>query len=611
MIRYSRDKKSIEIQNRTLNAVIDCSKGLFVSELSNRFAGTKSNCGHDLLNLDFRDRHYSSADFTVKDVTVGNDSTRELATVLLRNEFIDIDIRVHFLNDKKDTLNIILQVADHFKDGLPHEMFFHSPFLANFELNGIGDVYYYPNCPVQSRSGKNVVRPVRESIAASDIKLPLVVCDSQNKLGFSLRFPSLSDLKDDGSTQNRNLMLTEISNKDELKNHRVSLAADGTFNDSVEFEIVGLRDGWTEAFDRFREIWSLSYDLSEYEREDLKWFRNCAVHSFAFLFGREAFNSESNTVNTSKLLKDGEEFGGYDTITIWNQYPRLGVDQRSQWDFYNDFPGGIEALKRMVEEFHKKNVHVFLPFLPWDRGHNESTDSMGDNAAKLIQETGADGYQLDTMQSIPQSFRNKLDQVRSGIILTSQKHPMKKHPLEIITTSWDEFWDTDCMPQIDILRFILPQHIAPALSRWCRTEDKDQLINYAVFGAEPIVIWQDVFGRWMPYSSLQKAKIKEWKKVYLENREIYQCSKPIPLYPVESSELYCNVFRSDDDGQCIYSIYNDSDNDFEGAVLTVPDSGVKAVREIFGHSMAKLRGNQLLATVRAKEVVHIGIVSNG
>lgn len=609
MIRYCGETKILEVRNRTLLAVFDCSRGITVSELSNRLAGVKSNCGRELLNLEFKGGRYTSADFETEDVAVGGDATRELATVLLRNESIGVDLRVHFLNDKKDTLNIILQAADHYRDGLPHKMLFHSPFLAGFGLGGGKDVYYYPGCPARRSSGKGVVRPVRESVAATDVKLPLVVCDGENRFGFSLRFPSCSDLTDDGSTQNRNLALAGISDGAGLKNHRIPLAPDGTFNDSVEFEIVGLCGGWAEAFGRFREIWSAGYDFSEYEREDLRWFGGCAVHGFAFLYGREAFDGGSKTVDAEKYLKDGEKFGGYDTVTLWNQYPRLGVDRRSQWNFYDDFPGGREALKKAVDEFHRKNVAVFLPFLPWDRGPGESTDSMGDRAAELIRETGADGYQLDTMQSVPESFREKLDRVRPGIVLTSQKHPMKKHPLEIITTSWDEFWDTDCMPQIDLLRYLLPGHVAPALSRWCRAEDKDRLIRYAVFNAEPIVIWQDVFGRWMPYSAEQKAEIKAWKKVYLKNREVYQGPGPVPLYPVGAADLYCNAFCSEDGSRRIFSVYNDG-GAFEGEVLTLPEPGWKTVSEVFGRSRAELRGSRLYASIPANEVVHIGVTAD-
>jgi len=604
VINHDRVNKRFYIKNNTLHTVIDYSRGVKIAEFCNGFTTIKSNVNKELIVLDFIGRRYSSADFSVKSAAAVSDKTRELAVILLENKELAVDIRVNFLNDKKDSLNIIIQVADHHKDGIPHNMYFHSPFLAGIEYSG-DDIYYYPGAPVKAQDGTMVIRPVNETIVATDIKLPLVVCDRENKFGFSVRFPLSSDLMDEGAAQNRNIALTQISSADELKNHRVPLAPDSTFNDSIEFEIIGLRGGWPEAFDRFREVWQSDYELSEYRRKDLKWFNDCVVHNFCFLYGNEGFDFGKKRVDVEKLLKSGEDFGGYDTVTIWNSYPHLGVDKRSQWDYYDDFPGGRQALKEMVDEFHKHGVKVFLPFLPWDRGYDESTRTMSDNLAKLIEDTGADGVHLDTMETLPDCYRKKLDKLRPGIVLTSENHPMKKRPLEIITTSWDEFWTAGCMPQIDILRFMLPCHIAPAVSRWYRKEDKDKLINYAVFGAEPIVIWQDVFGRWMPYTEKQKAKIKLWKKVYLENKSVYQGSRPIPIYPVKPKNLYCNLFSADDGSQDIYSLYNDTDSSIDGEILTLADPDKNELSVVFGDAKAEISNGNLYASIPPKEVVHI------
>ena len=288
-----------------------------------------------------------------------------------------------------------------------------------------------------------------------------------------------------------------------------------------------------------------------------------------------------------------------------NQYPRLGVDLPSQWDFYDDFPGGRQALKKMVQEFHDKGVYVFLPYIPWDQGYDESTNSMGTEFARIIADTDADGYQLDTMNQLPESFRNKLNDIRPGLILTTQQHPMKKRPLEMITTSWDEFWDTGCMPEMDVLRFLFPRHIAPVLSRWYRKEDKDELVKRAEFGAQPIVIWQDIFGRWMPFSSEQKAEIKKWKGLYLSHRLTYQCLKPIPLYPVKQKDLYCNVFPADDGSEDIYSFYNDSDAPIGGEILDLLDPHKRDLSILLGTAKIELQGDKLIATLPPKQVVHL------
>jgi hypothetical protein len=431
-----------------------------------------------------------------------------------------------------------------------------------------------------------------------------VVTDEDDRFGFSAHFPSLSDLNDAGATQNAAKQLSAISNESELTNHCLRINPDASFNDTVEIRFYALKEGWAEAFDGYRSSWQSRYDFSEYERDDLKWFGKCAVHNFVFLYGKEGFDHEREKMDVDGLLAQGEKFGGYDTVTIWNQYPRLGIDSRTQWDFYDDFPGGRTAIREAVESFHAKGVYVFLPYIPWDRGNDETTNSMGDEFVRMIADTDADGYQLDTMRDLPFSYRRKLDQVRPGLVLTSQHHPLKKHPVEFITTSWDEFWQFAPMPEVDVFRFICPMHIAPVVSRWLRMEDKTVLIKRCEFGGAPIVIWQDIFGRWMPFSDDQKFRIKAWKKVYLDYRSIYQGPRPIPLLPTSMDGAYCNMFERADGRERIYSFYNDEEETLCASVKA-RGMNVDETRIILGLGEAKMKSGILSAKLPPKEVVHV------
>jgi hypothetical protein len=373
---------------------------------------------------------------------------------------------------------------------------------------------------------------------------------------------------------------------------------------------TGIKNGWVEAFDRYRDIWAAAYDFAEYDKADLRWFKNCVIHNFTFLFGKEGFDHEKQRVDVEGLIKQGEEFGGYDTVTLWNQYPRLGIDARTQWDFYDDFPGGRTALQEAVKEFHKHKVPVFLPYIPWDRSSTENTETTGDEFVRIIADTGADGFQLDTMHDIPYSFRQKLSSLRPGIILTSQSHPSKGLPVELLTTSWDEFWRIDPMPEVDVFRFICPKHLAPVVSRWLRYEDKTVLINRALFSAVPIVIWQDIFGRRMPFAQEQKAVLRNYKQVYLKYRAVYQGNKPVPLYPVLSNKnIYCNLFSDSGISENIYSFYNDSGETIVAEGIRLNNRDHKQAQLIFGASEKNaypaIRDGTLGVCVSPYAVVHV------
>ncbi len=605
MITVNKQKQIIEFSNDTLSGTLDYSNGILIKDFSHAGLGKKTNLNRELFLLNIYNKEYSSKDFELVDISTAQDKKQGLVSILLSRDVDALKVKVHFIVEPKETITILYQVFDSYKFGDPYNADFKIPLLAAIEVNGDGDLFYCPGQPVSTPDGREVIKPVREYHYASDIKLPLVVCDSNNKFGFSVTFPSLSDLNDAGSTQNNNKLLTLFKTKEEYVNHRLHINPDPSFNDAFELRISGIKHGWVEAFDKYREYWASNYDFSEYEKEDLKWFNECAVHNFTFLFGSEGYNHEKEKIDVEKLIKQGEEFGGYDTVTIWNQYPRLGIDSRKQWDFYDDFPGGRKAIKEAVEQFHKKNIYLFLPYIPWDRGMNESTNSLGDEFARIVKETNADGYQLDTMHDIPLSFRKKLDEVRPGIVLTSQFHPTKKLPLEMITTSWNEFWNFNPMPEVDILRFICPIHIAPVISRWFRHEDKDLLIKRVVFNGVPIVIWQDIFGKWLPYSDSQKTEIKHWKKIYLKYREIYQGIKPIPLYPTNEESVYCNIFQINEKHEQIYSLYNDNEDTVSLESLKLLGENKSKATVVLGDGYAELKDNSISLEIPGKEIMHI------
>ena len=605
MINIDEKKKVATLSNNALSTTLDYNDGITFKDFSNKFGSKKSNVDKDLFRIKIYGDEYCSKDFDLVDVSSAEDKKQELLTFLLENQSLCMKVKVHFIVEHEDTISILYQVCDDFKYGDPHVSYLRIPLLADLEVNGAEDIYYCPGNAVKASDGRQVIKPVREYQYSTDMKLPLVVCDSDNKVGFSVLFPFLSDLNDAGSTQNENKVFSAMETREDFQNHYLHMNPDESFNDTIELRISAIKNGWVEAFEDYRDYWASSYDFSEYEKEDLKWFNDCVVHNFVFLYGKEGFDHEKQVIDVEGLCKQGDEFGGYDTVTIWNQYPRLGIDARTQWDFYDDFPGGREAIKDAVTKFHEKGVYLFLPYIPWDRGPGESTDSMGDEFAKIVKDTDADGYQLDTMHDIPLTFRWKLNDIRPGLVLTSQFHPAKKIPVEVLTTSWNEFWGVNPMPEVDIMRFICPIHLSPVISRWLRHEDKDVLIKRVEFGAAPIVIWQDIFGRWLPFSKDQKEEIKSWKKAYLENKEIYQGLKPVPCYPTNTPNLYCNLFKDEKAEEQIYSFYNDSDEMLKVDSLELYGEGFKNASVVFGESKAKLDGNKLSAKVAPRKVLHV------
>ncbi|HZK93055.1 MAG TPA: hypothetical protein VFC67_02525 [Prolixibacteraceae bacterium] len=73
------------------------------------------------------------------------------------------------------------------------------------------------------------------------------------------------------------------------------------------------------------------------------------------------YNPGTGHYTVKSFLDDGiKKFGGYDSIVLWHAYPRIGVDQRNQFDFYRDMPGGLADVRDVVHSCKKRGVRVYI-----------------------------------------------------------------------------------------------------------------------------------------------------------------------------------------------------------------------------------------------------------
>ena len=99
------------------------------------------------------------------------------------------------------------------------------------------------------------------------------------------------------------------------------------------------------------------------------------------------------------------DYGGVDSVLLWPTYTNIGADDRSQFELVQALPGGLRALKQVVQQLHARGVHVLWPYNPWDQGTHggnlrnltaaAATDA--ERLAQLLAATGADGFFGDTI----------------------------------------------------------------------------------------------------------------------------------------------------------------------------------------------------------------------
>ena len=78
-------------------------------------------------------------------------------------------------------------------------------------------------------------------------------------------------------------------------------------------------------------------------RSDLAWSEKCFTFGMYMLFDCRIYNPDTNEYTLQSFIKQGEKlYGGYDILLLWHGYPRLGIDERNQFDFWHDLPGRLK-----------------------------------------------------------------------------------------------------------------------------------------------------------------------------------------------------------------------------------------------------------------------------
>jgi formylglycine-generating enzyme required for sulfatase activity len=174
------------------------------------------------------------------------------------------------------------------------------------------------------------------------------------------------------------------------------------------------------------------FDNSLYDRADLTWIKESYLIILQMAWDKEFFDRTTGKYTFPDLLKKGIElFGNIDVYGIWPTWPRLGLDQRNQWDLYRDLPGGTTQLRNFGRLSRQNNTRFFIAYNPWDNSTRKEDHFKG--MASMIKETEADGVVLDTQGSSSYELQAAADSVRKGVVMYSEGMAITKDMPGIIS----------------------------------------------------------------------------------------------------------------------------------------------------------------------------------
>ena len=332
-----------------------------------------------------------------------------------------------------------------------------------------------------------------------------------------------------------------------------------------------LWDAYREALSQWRDQTTrrLRYDDALYRRDDFAWVPSAFACCFVMMCDETFYDPKQNRYTVESFLKHADEqFGGYDAVVLWHAYPRIGFDDRNQFDFYRDVPGGLDGVKALIGELHASGVRVFVDYNPWDVGTRREGVSDLDALAALLEATGADGIFLDTMHQAAAEFRRKLDEVRPGLVLESEL----ALPVESIADhhlSWAQWFQDNAVPGVLRNKWLERRHMQHQIKRW--STDHTSELHMAWMNGSGMMVWENVFGNLVSWNARDRSILRSMLPVQRRYVKRFSGEGWTPLVPTEQPEVYASLWEGE--GLRLWTLVNRSDARVEGTLLRVPRAG--------------------------------------
>jgi len=307
----------------------------------------------------------------------------------------------------------------------------------------------------------------------------------------------------------------------------------------------------------------IRYDDVLYRRPEFAWAAANYACCFLMTCDETFYDRRSGHYAVETILRHGDsEFGGYDSVVLWHAYPRIGVDQRNQFDFYRDLPGGLNGLRSVVRQFHKHGVMVYIDYNPWDTGTRREGNSDLQSLASIILAIEADGIFLDTMSQGGADFRVRLDAARPGVILESE-HPV---PLENICdhhASWAQEFQDSRAPGVLKHKWFERRHMQHQIRRW--NQDHTGELHTAWMNGSGMLIWENVFGSSVPWNQRDRSILRTMLPIQRRFTRLFERGRWTPLVPAERHGVFASLWE--DEGLRLWTLVNRTETALDGSLL--------------------------------------------
>lgn len=332
-------------------------------------------------------------------------------------------------------------------------------------------------------------------------------------------------------------------------------------------------ENWRRDWDAWRrmELRANRYDgrgaCDVYNLPRAQWTQHNFVQVLVMLNDRAVYDRERDEYTVDSYV-DGMEarVGKIDSVLLWSSYPNIGIDNRNQWDLLRTLPGGLDGVRNLVAQFHRRGVRVVLTYNPWDTATRDEHGLEGTvrmyNAdiamlTRIIAETGADGFNGDTMYGVPKSFYNCTD---PNPLIATPEGGVPTAFLGNNPISWGYFLGYSHFPPVSRAKFLEPRHMVQVCARW--SQNKMVELQAAFFNGVGYVLWENVWGIW---NAMTEREDEAAKRVFAILRQFSFATTSTQWKPYafgsRLDKVVASEFPAVEHGGWLYTVISSSDRD--------------------------------------------------
>ena len=316
---------------------------------------------------------------------------------------------------------------------------------------------------------------------------------------------------------------------------------------------------------RDERLQRIGYSDAEYSRPALQWAQKSFVQPQAMMEDRYLYDPEHRRYTVDRYLDDLEKrYGGIDSVLLWHTYPNIGIDSRNQFDLFRDLPGGLDGVRSMIADFHRRGVRVLFPVMLWDRGTRDEGAAPWDSISKLLAEVDADGINGDTLDGIPRTFRTVSDALNHPLLLEPEVGLGNEERLAWNNATWG-YWEYKSAPTVSTYKWLEPRHMVHVCDRW--KHDHTDNLQYAFFNGTGFESWENVWSIWNQMTPRDAEALRRISSIERAFPDLLISKDWEPHTPVLRSGVFASKFSSAN--ASLWTVVNRNDFAVKGPQLRI------------------------------------------